>query len=154
MKENGMSVLATDDRQLTLIYNSRASLGKQTVGYAESAGDKIFTIDVSKTKIGDTIWVSIAEGLKKPLHELLAKDLPELPEVNSSDFETNDWLKLLNKNPDMLQQPIAINGNKYMQITTPSEVLKFFKVDSAGLEKNKLGEEPATKPETDKDTFV
>jgi hypothetical protein len=41
-----------------------------------------------------------------------------------------------------------------MQITTPSEVLKFFKVDSAGLEKNKLGEEPATKPETDKDTFV
>jgi arsenate reductase-like glutaredoxin family protein len=154
MKENGMGVLATNDRQLTLIYNSRASLGKQTLGYAESAGDKIHTIDIAKTKIGDTVWVSLADGLKKPLHELLAKDLAELPEVNSSDFDTNDWLKLLNKNPDMLQQPIAINGNKYMQVTTPSEVLKFFRVDSAGLEKNKLGEQPATKPESDEDTFV
>ena len=49
---------------------------------------------------------------------------------------------------------MAINGNKYMQVTTPSDVLKFFKVDSAGLEKNKPGKQTATKPETGEETFI
>lgn len=154
MKAKDMSVFASDGRQLTLIYNSRTSLGKQSLGYAESSGNKVHTIDISKTKIGDTAWVSIAEGLGKPLHKLLDKDLSELPEVDASVFDTNDWLKLLNKNPDMLQHPIAIKGKKYMQLVTPSEILKFFNADSAGLEKQEQGRQPTTKPEADEDNFV
>lgn len=149
-----MSVFASDGRQLTLIYNSRTSLGKQSLGYAESSGNKVHTIDISKTKIGDTAWVSIAEGLGKPLHKLLDKDLPELPDVDTSVFDTNDWLKLLNKNPDMLQHPIAIKGKKFRQLVTPSEILRFFDADSAGLEMRKPDRQPTTKPEEDEDKFV
>jgi arsenate reductase-like glutaredoxin family protein len=154
MEGEPMSVLATNERQLTLIYNSASSLGQQTLGYVQAADAKVHTIDISKTKLGDTAWVSIAEGLQKPLHELLAKDLPELPVTEKADFDTDDWLKLLKKNPALLQKPIAVNGNKYMQVQTPSEVLKFFGVDSAGIKKKPLGEEPATKPDPDKDHFV
>lgn len=149
-----MSVLATNKRQFTLIYNSETSLGKQTLGYVESAGDKIHTVDISKTKLGDTAWVSIAEGLNKPLSELFAKDLPDLPDVNASDFSTNDWLKLLQKNPSLLQKPIAINGDAYMQVETPSKILRFFDADSAGLEHRKSGDSPQTQPDKDKDSFV
>lgn len=154
MKDQDMSVIASDDRQLTLIYNSQTSMGKQSLGYAESSGDKVHTIDISKTKIGDTAWVSIADGLGKPLHQMLDKDRSELPEVNASDFDTNDWLKLLNKNPDMLQHPIAIKGKKYMQLETPSEILKFFNADSAGLEQREQGRQSATKPDSEEENFV
>lgn len=154
MKTKGMSVFASDGRQLTLIYNSQTSLGKQSLGYAESSGHKVHTIDISKTKLGDTAWVSIAEGLGKPLHKLLDKDLPELPEVDTSVFDTDDWLKLLNKNPAMLQHPIAIKGKKYLQLVTPSEILQFFNADSAGLEKQEQGRQPRTKPGADEDDFV
>ncbi len=154
MKEQDKSVIASDSRQLTLIYNSQTSMGKQSLGYAESSGDKVHTIDISKTKIGDTAWVSIADGVGKPLHQLLDKDLSELPDVNASDFDTDDWLKLLNKNPGMLQHPIAIKGKKYMQLVTPSEILRFFNVDSAGLEKQEEGRQTTTRPDSEEEKFV
>jgi arsenate reductase-like glutaredoxin family protein len=154
MDDEDMSILATNKRQLTLVYNSQTSLGKQTLGYVQGADDRILTIDISKTKLGDTAWVSIADGLNKPLHELFAKDLPELPEVDASGFDTDDLLKLLQKNPGFLQKPIAINGDKYMQVQTPSEVMRFFDADTAGLEKKDLGTKPATQPDTEDDKFI
>jgi len=154
MKDDAMSVLANNKRQLTLIYNSQSSLGKQTLGYVESADDKIQAVDISKTKLGDTVWVSIADGLNKPLEALLDTDIPDVPDVKTSDFDTDDWLKLLKKNPALLQKPIAINGQKYLQITTPSEALKFFEVDSAGLKKNRLGQEPTISSRSGEDTFI
>ncbi|TDQ31355.1 arsenate reductase family protein [Zeaxanthinibacter enoshimensis] len=151
--EDDMSVLATDKRQLTLIYNSETSLGKQTVGYVESSGDKIQMVDISKTSLGDTVWVSLAEGLNKPFGELLATDHPDAPEIDGGNFSTDDWLKLIKKNPVLLQQPIAVNGDNYMQVDTPSEILKFFDVDSAGLSKKPLGQQPNTDA-NDEEPFV
>ncbi len=146
MEEDDMSALATNDRQLTLIYSSTSSLGKQTLGYVQAAGNKIQTLDITKSSLGDTAWVDIAEGLNKPLGELLSGD--------QADFDTNDWLKLLKKNPGLLEKPIAINGEKYLQVDTPSEVLKFFGVDSAGLEKRSLGKPPTTQSKSGEDTFI
>lgn len=152
--EDDMGVLATNDRQLTLIYSSTSSLGKQTLGYVRAAGDKIQTVDVAKTALGNTAWVDIADGLNMSLGELLAGDHPDAISANKADFDTDDWLKLLKKNPDLLRKPIAINGKKYLQVDTPSEVLKFFGVDSAGLEKKSIGNPPTTQPKSDSDRFV
>jgi arsenate reductase len=77
-----------------------------------------------------------------------------LPEVDASGFDTDDLLKLLQKNPGFLQKPIAINGDKYMQVQTPSEVMRFFDADTAGLEKKDLGTKPATQPDTEDDKFI
>lgn len=135
--------IATDDRQLTLIYNSETRLGRQAYGYVQAALDRIRTIDISKDTLGDTVWVSVSEGLQKPFDQILTKDHPDVPDVDHANFDTDDWLKLLNKNPKMLQHPIAINGEKFMQVGTPSHVTKFFDVNSAGLEQPpKQGEPP------------
>lgn len=144
-----MSSIATDKRQLTLIYNSETRLGKQAYGYVQAADDRIRTVDISKDNLGDTVWVSVADGLKKPFDQILSKDHPDAPDVDHSNFDTDDWLKLLKKNPKMLQHPIAINGEDYMQLETPSHVLKFFDVDSAGLTHPPLGEQPPTEPKDD-----
>lgn len=152
--KDSMSVLATDDRQLILIYNGETSLGKQTLGYAEAAGDKVQTVDICKTKLGDTVWVSIADGLDMPLKSILDLDHPDAPDVKDADMSTDDWLKMLQHNPVLLQQPVAINGKKFMKVTTPSELLKFFDVDTAGLKQHPKGENPETKPSSEDDSFV
>ncbi len=149
-----MGPLATNNRQLTLIYHSETRLGKQALGYAQGSKNKLQVIDISKTSLGDTAWVSIAEGLGKPLHELFAKDLPEGPRLQKADFDTNGWLKVLNNHPALLQRPIAINGEEYLQLETPSDVLKLFGADSAGLEKNPRGMDDGIQPGSDGDTFV
>lgn len=149
-----MSVLATDGQQLTLIYNSESSIAKQTLGYVQSVEKEIQTIDISKTTLGDTVWVTIAEGLNVPLHGLFSKDHPDAPDVSEESYTTDDWLKILKKNPSLIQAPIAINGKNYLQVASPSEILKFFEVDTAGLEKKNVGDSPTTSSQAEEDDFV
>lgn len=72
------------------------------------------------------------------------------PIKNKDNFTTDDWLKIINKNPSLLQKPIAVNGDKIMLISHRSEILKFFGVDSAGLEKG-FNHESSTISSTTKD---
>lgn len=149
-----MGVLAKNNRQFTYIYSSTSSIGKQGKGYAESLGDKVQMLDISKTKLGDTIWVELAEKMGKDLKDLFSLRNPDASDVAGSDFSTEDWLKVLHKNPSILQNPILINGDNYLQITTPSKVLEFFSVDSAGLKKKTIGEKPTTSSTTKGQKFI
>lgn len=150
-----MSVLTTDEHLLTLIYSSESHLGKQVLGYVQGASDDLRTIDIAETKLGDTVWVTLAEGLSKSLGELFDNQSDALPDETDSDsFSTDDWLKVIEKNPALLQNPIAIKGKEFIQVENRSEVLKFFGVDSAGLEKQNLGEEPTTSSTTEDESFI
>jgi arsenate reductase-like glutaredoxin family protein len=152
--DKDIGILASDERQFTLIYSSESSIGKQTLAYIESLEAEIRTIDITKTKFGDTVWVSMADEMKVPLEDLFSRDHPDAPEDSNNDFSTDDWLKLIKHNPKLLQQPIAIKGKKIKQISTPSEVLQFFEVDSAGLEKENIGDDPTTESETKGEQFI
>lgn len=150
-----MSVLTTDENLLTLIYSSESHLGKQALGYVQGAGSNLRTIDIAETNLGNTVWVSIAEGLGKPLGKLFSDDHSgNLDIEDSSSFKTDDWLKLIDKNPELLQQPIAIKGKKFLQVSNRSEILKFFGVDSAGLEKKNVGDAPTTSSTTEDESFI
>jgi hypothetical protein len=45
-----------------------------------------------------------------------------------------------------------VNGNEYLQATTPSEILRFFGVDSAG--EKPLGEADETSSTTERQKFI
>ena len=42
----------------------------------------------------------------------------------------DDWIKVLQKNPSVVTQPILVNGNKAMQVNTPSDVMVFLDEES------------------------
>lgn len=150
-----MSVIATDENQLTLIYSSKSHLGKQTLGYVQGVRDNLHTIDIAETNLGDTVWVSLADGLNMPLGDLFSTEQIDTSEIDDfSSFDTDDWLKLVKNNPALLQNPIAIKGKNFLQVTYRSEVLKFFGVDSAGLEKHNVGDKPTTSSTTDDESFI
>ena len=147
-----MSILAHDKRQLTYIYSSSSHLGKQVLGYVQGANKKIEVIDIAKEKISDTIWVELAEELNLPFKKIF--ETQQIPNKNEDSFSTDDWLKMIEKNPALLQKPIAINGDKIILISNRSEILKFFGVDSAGLEKGFNHEPPTTSSTTEDENFV
>ena len=150
-----MTILARDKKQLTYIYSSHSHLGKQVLGYVQGTRKKVETIDIANEKIGDAIWVELAENLGVPFGEIFtAGQLKGSEKTEIEDFDTNDWLKIINKNPQVLQRPIAINGDKVIQISHRSEILKFFGVDSAGLEKKMGNEPPTTSSTTEDEDFV
>jgi len=150
-----MSVLTTDENLMTLLYSSESQLGKQVLGYVQGVNDDLRTIDVVETQLGDTVWVTLADGLNKSLGELFSMRAGELPDdTDSASFSTDDWLKVIENNPAVLRKPIAIKGKEFLQVENRSEILKFFGVDSAGLEKKNVGEEPTTSSTTDDESFV
>ena len=147
-----MGVLARDDKQFTLIYSHNTRVGKQVLAYIQGMEEKIQAIDISKTKVSDTEWTELAKAMNCTVGDLIDKRITKTDKT--SDFDTNDWLKILQNNDEVLSYPIAINGNTTKQIMNATDVLSFLGVDSAGLEKTFYTDSPTINKTTNGEDFV
>jgi len=123
-----MGVIAKNDRELKLYYNSETSIGKQTLPYVEASEKEIVTIDISKTKVTGTQWVEIAGNLNLHISQLVNQKHPDFVQIfgdKEVHLEDHDWLKLIEKNPIIVNYPIVINGNQFLQIKSPSDVERY-----------------------------
>lgn len=142
--------LATSDRELTFIYSSESSIGKQALGYVQGSDLKSNTIDINRSGLTGTQWVEVVNLLGANLEDIVAKDHPDVNEFASKASLSEDhWIKFIQNNPNAIQSPILIHGKRAKQLTSPSQVLQFIEVDSAGLEKHPLSHDPETSPNTD-----
>lgn len=133
-----MGVIAKDDKQITLFYNSETSVGKQTLGYVESSEEEILTVDISKTKVTGTQWAEIASNLKVGIGDLVDQEHPDFKKAygpDNIDLDEHDWLRILEKTPSVLAYPVVMHGNRTLIIKNPSDFAKYIENDSAGIEK-------------------
>ena len=123
-----MSIISTNDRQITFIFDPSTKLGRECQAYALSSEAKILAIDLTE-------WVEIAERIGKTVPELIAKDHPAFTNLYGEGIELDntDALKVLNKNPETLVYPIAIRGDKAVMAHTFSDILKLIKPDSSDV---------------------
>lgn len=139
-----MGLIARNDKQLTLIYSSNTRVGKHTLSYLTSIQDRYLAIDLVHTQIPGSQWVEIAESLNVKVGDLVDKRKLGLNEKNIHDYNSEDWIKIIQNNDDAISRPIAINGNQTKQIANPTEILEFFQVDSAGLSQSRSTEDGST----------
>ena len=112
-------------------------MGKQLDAYITSSEKKVLSIDISKTKVTPTQWAEIAEGAGMEISDLIGTDHPDFKQKYGDDameLETNDWLKILEKNPQLLKYPIAINGDTYLVLETAASFKEHMENDSEGIE--------------------
>lgn len=150
-----MSVIAKDDKQLNFYYSGSSSIAKQTLGYLEASQKAIQLINIDDTKLTGTQWVELSKKLGTTVDGLVNKEHPSASDVvKDADFDEHDWIDILDHCPQVLEYPIVVNGNKTKQLQTPTEILEFYGVDSAGLKKNSLGNEPDTSNQTKGETYI
>ena len=137
-----MGVIARNDNQLTLIYSSNTRVGNHTLSYLTGIDVRYLAIDLAKSKVGDTQWAEIADALGVKIGDLVDTRELDLDFESTSQFGSNDWLKIIQNNDFVISKPIAIMGDRTMQIDNPTEILEFFSVDSAGLEQSPSNETP------------
>lgn len=127
-----MGVISTDKNEIKLYYNSDSSIGKQIHAYVLASERKIFAIDISKTKVTGTQWAELAKGLNFSISDLINRDHPNFTKNydKNIDLEEHDWLKIIENNPAVLTAPIAIIGELYVQLHSPSEFIKYIEPDS------------------------
>src|SRR5690554_5480515 len=130
--KNTMGVLSENDNQLNFFYYSEHKLSKEALAYAEASDAKLRAIDIGKSKITGTQWVTLAEMLNKKVVDFLEKEHPVFREKfdKFSDVGTEDAIKILQNHPEVLVYPIATRGKKVIQVKMMTDVLKLHNSDS------------------------
>ncbi len=132
-----MGILATDDKTLIYVYSDQSDLGKKVLAYTQSSDKALRIINIEKESISDSVWLEIAEMVDRPLAELFSLDLLDDDKTqNISTYNTEDLLKIIRKNPSLLQHPIAINGKKAIIINDRFDFFEFYKKDGSNFDKS------------------
>ena len=127
-----MGVIATDSNKITFYYNSNSNVDKQSLAYVQDSLKKILTIDVTKTKVSDTQWAEIATKLNLTLADLVNKNHPDFTKNYNSDtiLSEDDWIKVIQNNPDVIANAILVIEDKFYKIETPSQVRQLLGTNS------------------------
>lgn len=122
-----MGTIAKDDQQLTIYFNSESTIGKQTHAYITASSKHIRAIDISKENLTGTQWAELADSLGVDLSDLIDTEHPKFTDTYGEQdvkLEEHDWVKILQGEPAVITWPIVINGNQYLIIKNPSDVVK------------------------------
>ncbi|MGO3183108.1 MAG: arsenate reductase family protein [Aequorivita sp.] len=150
-----MGQIARDDRQLTLIYSSNTRVGTHTLSYLTGMDGRYLAIDLAKTKVADTQWAEIADALGVKIGDLVDKRELDIDSEATENFDSTDWLKIIQNNDSVISRPIVIMGKRTKQIDNPPEIMEFFQVDSAGLEQSPSnGADPDLERTSEDETFI
>lgn len=120
-----MGEIATSNRQITLYYSSDSVRAKQALAYAKAEGLAIQAIDILKTPFTGTQIAELAKRLGIEVKDLINQEHPSY----SSKFEphelsSDDWVIMIQHNPEIMKQPIALHGENTILVETPSDILK------------------------------
>ncbi len=131
-----MISLATNPRQIVLIYNSEQKSHREIFAYAQSAEKDVLAIDISKEKVAGTVWTEIADLLDIRAMDLIHTTHSTFVKKYGKDHELdcNGAIKMLQKDPEMLIYPFAIQGKRAKEIKLYNEMLDFFDPDTAEIE--------------------
>ena len=148
-----MGTMSRDEKQLNCIYVSDSDFGKQIDGYLKSSKKNILFKDIKDKTVSETQWHEILDAIDAEVKDLLDFSLIDNLDKNSS-FSSSDYIKIIENNPEAFRGAIIINGDNTSHVTAATQVLEYFDVDSAGLEKTFNSEDIVTKQTTDKDSFI
>jgi arsenate reductase len=119
-----MDEIATSKSQITLYYNSESGIAKQTLAYAKAEGLPIQEIDILKTKLTGTQLVELSDKLHMEVEDLVNQEHPFYKShFEYHNFSTDDWIKMIQHNPEIMKQPIALRGNITILVKTPSDII-------------------------------
>jgi arsenate reductase len=110
---------------ITLYYNSDSARAKQTLAYAKTENIAINDINILKTTLPGTKIAQLAKGLGIEVSELVNQEHPTYADkFESHTFSSDDWIKMIHHNPEIMRQPIAVKGDKTMIISSPRDIEK------------------------------
>ena len=120
-----MGEIATSERQITLFYSSKSSRAKQALAYAKAEGLPIHEIDILKTPITGTQIAELADRLKIEIKDLVNQEHSSYKShFAPHELSSEDWIKMIKNNPEIMKQPIALRGEKTILVETPSDIIK------------------------------
>lgn len=120
-----MGEIATSKRQITLYYNPESVIAEKTLAFARAEGVAILDIDIMKTPLTGTQLAELSSRLNMEIKDLVDQEHDSYKsKFEVHDFSTEDWIKMIRSNPEIMKQPIALRGDNTVLVLTPTDILK------------------------------
>jgi len=120
-----MGEIATSKRQITIYYNPESVIAEKTLAFASAEGIAILEIDVLKTPLTGTQLAELSSRLNMEIKDLVDQEHDSYKlKFEVHDFSTDDWIKMIRCNPEIMRQPIALRGDNTVLVLTPTDILK------------------------------
>ncbi len=102
-----------NNKELTLVYDSTSYEGKKALAYAYSLSPRVNKQDVSEVHLSTTFLRQVIEQLNVRPKDLMNRAHPFYQRhVRGRDYDTEGWLYVLARNPQLLKAPIALFGDR------------------------------------------
>jgi len=120
-----MGEIATSNRLITLFYSSNSIRAKKAMAFAKTEGLALQEIDILKSTLTGTQIAELADKLNIEIKDLVNQEHPAYKQkFLHHELSGRDWIKMIQHNPEIMKQPIALHGDKTILIGTPTDILK------------------------------
>lgn len=118
--------MRTTENEILVYYNPEQNTARQVLAYARSLVSHVHEIEYHKTRFSTTIWRHILDMMGDPdPKSLLNKAHPFYREhLKGRDFNREDILNIIIRNPDIIRAPIAIRGKRAVFCENPTDILR------------------------------
>lgn len=117
--------MKTHLREILIYYNPDSSADRKTVAHAQGMVSHLKSFSFSKAPSTGTSWQGILEALNKHPKELMNKAHPYYQKyIRGREFDSEGWLNIIRRNPDLLRAPIAIRGKRAILCSNPTDIYK------------------------------
>ncbi|SDG85654.1 arsenate reductase family protein [Psychroflexus sediminis] len=127
-----MGVIAKSDHELKLYYHPGNRIAKQSIAVAEASKAKKVLVNLAEENLTETQWGELSRLLDKDPTELIDTSHPFIKETLSKnpDLNPNQAVKILKMNPEVLKHPIAMRGDKVIQVKGINDIMHLQEADS------------------------
>ncbi len=120
-----MGEIATSERQITIYYNPESIIAEKTLAFAKAEGMAIPEIDILKTPFTGTQLAELSSRLNMEIKDLVDQENDSYKlKFKAHNFSTDDWIKMIRSNPEIIRHPIALRGDNTVLVHTPTDILK------------------------------
>lgn len=109
----------------TIYHNVRCSKSREACSILEEKGIKPEVVEYLKTPLSETELKALLKKLNMKAEEIVRKSEDLYKEkYKGKKLSETEWVKVLVKNPILIERPIFVNGNKAVIGRPPERVLE------------------------------
>ena len=115
-------------KKITIYYNPRCSKCREALCLLEERGIEADIIEYLKTPPTEKELKGVLDKLGlKPMDIIRTKEPLFIEKYKGKKFSDAEWIKIMSKNPILIERPIAIEGNKAIIGRPPQNILTIIK---------------------------
>lgn len=123
--EPNSKLMKVHENEILIIYNPDSSSDRKTVAHAQAVSKHVRSLAFDRSPATSTQFRGIINMLGVHPREMLNKADPYYQEnIRGREFDDEDWLNVLIRNPRLLRSAIAVKGKKAIICDNPTDIYK------------------------------